>query len=271
MGPWEAYAGLLETRACTRRRSPGRRFRRRRAPRGRSGDDAMSASSMPWVVVAGVPTRMPRRRSAAAGSYGIAFLLSTMRAAPVRASASAPVTPIPAGPSRGEVGVGAAGDRAHALGLEDPAVSAFELAMTCGRRPGTPAARTRAAPTGLWPPAYDQRAAHHHREHGLVELRGVLLLAHEHAAALQDLVRGEGDDVGVGHRARDRLARHEADEVGGVDHEDAPTSSATSPEGREVDEARDRRAAADDHLRARCSREVAHLVVVDVPVCWLTP
>src|SRR3712207_7491393 len=40
------------------------------------------------------------------------------------------------------------------------------------------------------------------------------------AGSAEHLVRGEGDDVGVGHRAGDRLARHQPDEVRRVDHED---------------------------------------------------
>jgi hypothetical protein len=106
----------------------------------------------------------------------------------------------------------------------------------------------------------------HHREDGLVELRGVLGLADHRAAAraAQDLVRREGDDVGVGHRARDRLAGDQADEVGGVDHEDRADLVGHLAEGGEVDGARDGGAAGDDHLRLVLARQVAHLVVVDV-------
>ena len=87
-----------------------------------------------------------------------------------------------------------------------------------------------------------QRAALHHREDGLVDGRRVLGLAHDHAAAraAQHLVRGEGDDVGVRHRARDRLAGDEADEVRGVDHEDRADLVGDRAERGEVDEARDR-------------------------------
>jgi len=50
---------------------------------------------MPWVVTAGVPTRMPEAVFGGCGSNGMAFLLRTMPAASERASASLPVTPTP--------------------------------------------------------------------------------------------------------------------------------------------------------------------------------
>ena len=50
----------------------------------------MSASVMPWVVTAGVPTRMPEPFDGGWGSYGIAFLFRVMRAASQRASAMSP-------------------------------------------------------------------------------------------------------------------------------------------------------------------------------------
>ena len=60
------------------------------------------------------------------------------------------------------------------------------------------------------------------------------------------------------------LPGDEADEVGGVDHEDRADLVGDLAERGEVDQARDRRAAADDHLRAVLAGEAAHLVVVDV-------
>ena len=52
----------------------------------------MSGSVMPCVVTLGEPIRMPDATAGGAGSNGIAFLLSVMRAASQRRSASAPVT-----------------------------------------------------------------------------------------------------------------------------------------------------------------------------------
>jgi hypothetical protein len=111
-----------------------------------------------------------------------------------------------------------------------------------------------------------ERAALHHREGSLVDRLGVLLLAHDRAAArtAQHLVRGEGDDVGVRHGAGDRLARDQADEVRGVDHEDRAHLVGDLAEQREVDQPRDGGAATDDHLRPVLPREVTHLVIVDV-------
>jgi hypothetical protein len=57
--------------------------------------DFMSDSTMPCVVTAGLPTRMPEAIDAGCGSKGMAFLLSTMPAASQRDSASLPVTTAP--------------------------------------------------------------------------------------------------------------------------------------------------------------------------------
>src|SRR6476661_1897532 len=110
------------------------------------------------------------------------------------------------------------------------------------------------------------RTALHHREDGLVELGGVLLLADQRTRArpAQHLVRREGDDVGVRHRAGDGLAGDEADEVGGVDPEDRPDLVGQPAEELEVDEAWDGRAAREDDLGAVLLGEALHLVVVDV-------
>ena len=71
------------------------------------------------------------------------------------------------------------------------------------------------------------------------------------------------DDVGVRHRAGDRLAGDQADEVRRVDHEDRADLVGDVAEGGEVDQPRDRRAAADDHLGPVLAGQVADLVVVD--------
>jgi hypothetical protein len=182
-----------------------------------------------------------------------------------RASASLPVTPVLLQVEQRQVGVGAAGHRAHALGRQRlgqglgvgddlPGVGLVLGVMHSLKL--TALART-ACMSG--PPCIIGKT-------GLVELGGVLGRADEGAAAraAQHLVGGEGDDVGVRHRARDRLPGDQADEVGRVDHEDRADLVGHLAERREVDEPRDRRAARDDHLGPVLAREVAHLVVVDV-------
>ena len=113
-----------------------------------------------------------------------------------------------------------------------------------------------------------ERPALQEREDGLVQGLRVLRLRDEHAAAraAQDLVRREGDDVGVRHRAGDGLAGDEPDEVRGVDPELRADLVGDLAELREVDEARVGGGAGDDHLRPVLEREVAHLVVVDAAV-----
>ena len=120
----------------------GRASRRRRAPRGRSGAaiSFMSASVMPWVVTAGVPTRMPEATIGGCGSYGIAFLFSVIRAASQRASASRAGHADAAQVDQREVGVGAAGDRAHALGGQARRRAPARWRRPGGRTSGTPAA-----------------------------------------------------------------------------------------------------------------------------------
>ena len=54
---------------------------------------SISASRMPRVVTAGVPTRMPLAVSGGCVSKGIAFLLTVMPARPSAASATLPVSP----------------------------------------------------------------------------------------------------------------------------------------------------------------------------------
>ena len=118
-----------------------------------------------------------------------------------------------------------------------------------------------------------QRAALHHREHRLVELRGVLLLAHEHPAtrSTQDLVRREGDDVGIRHRARDRLAGDQPDEVRRVDPEDGAHLVSEVTEELEVDQPRDRRAAGHDELGPVDPCQLGDLGIVDVLALLVHP
>ena len=73
---------------------------------------------MPWVVTLGEPTRSPDGDVGGAGSYGMAFLLSVMRAGVAAALGLGAGDPDRAQVDQREVGVGAAGHRAHALGLQ---------------------------------------------------------------------------------------------------------------------------------------------------------
>ncbi len=91
--------------------------------------DFMSLSVMPWVVTAGLPTRMPEAIEAGCGSNGMAFLFSTIPAASQRFSASAPVTPVSCRSSRARwVSVPPATGRSPSAAR--PSVSAWALAMT---------------------------------------------------------------------------------------------------------------------------------------------
>ncbi len=74
-----------------------------------------------------------------------------------------------------------------------------------------------------------------------------------------------------GHRARDRLAGDEADEVRRVDHQPGADLVRDRAERREVDQPRVRRRAADDHLRLVLMRQFADLVVVDQLVVLAHP
>ena len=54
----------------------------------------ISVTPIPWVVVAGEPTRIPLVTEGASGSYGIEFLFKLMPASPQRSSATLPLTPV---------------------------------------------------------------------------------------------------------------------------------------------------------------------------------
>ena len=97
-----------------------------------------------------------------------------------------------------------------------------------------------------------ERAALQAGEHGLVDRGGVLLAAQDRAGAraAQGLVRGERDDVGVGHRRRVRAAGDEPGDVRGVDHQQRADVVGDRAERGEVDDARVRRGTGDDQLRS---------------------
>ena len=187
-----------------------------------------------------------------------------MPARPQRASASLPVTPALPQVDERQVGVGAARDRAQPLGREPVgqrlAVGDHLAGVALVRRLQRLLQRHR-----LRRDRVHERAALAEREHRLVDALGQLLLADDHAAAraAQDLVGREGHDVGVGHRAGDRLAGDQADEVGGVDEQPGADLVGDGAEGLEVDQPGIRRGAADDHLGAVLPGQRADLVVVD--------
>ena len=134
----------------------------------------ISSVPIPCVVTAGLPTRIPEAMLGGCGSYGMAFLFSTMPAASQRASASAPVTPIALEVEQREVGVGAAGDGAHALLDSRPSVSAWALAMTCWAYCWYSAVAASLQRHRLGRHRVHERAALHHREDRLVDGLGVL-------------------------------------------------------------------------------------------------
>ena len=102
-------------------------------------------------------------------------------------------------------------------------------------------------------------------EHGRVDRLGVLLAAHDRAAArsAQRLVGREGDDVGVRDGVRVHAAGDEAGDVGHVEHQQRPHLVGDLAERLGLDEPRVRRRARDDEPRALGLGAVAHLVEVD--------
>ncbi len=110
-----------------------------------------------------------------------------------------------------------------------------------------------------------ERAALAEREHRLVDPLGQLLAAEDHSTPrpTQDLVSSETDHVGIGHRAGDGPARHQTDEVRGIDHQPCPDLVGDRAEGGEVNQPGIRGGATDNHFRSMLTREVANLVIVD--------
>ncbi len=86
------------------------------------------------------------------------------------------------------------------------------------------------------------------------------------AGTAQGLVRGEGDDVGVGHRVGVRAAGDEAGDVRGVEHEQRADLVGDRAERLGIDDAGVGGGTGDDHLRPVLERQVADLVVVDALV-----
>jgi hypothetical protein len=111
------------------------------------------------------------------------------------------------------------------------------------------------------------RAALGAGEDRLVEPLRVLGLAQGHRAARtpERLVRGRGDDVGVGDRRGVHAAGHQTGDVGHVDHEDGPDFAGDFSEAGEIDQARVGGVTGHDDLRpmlpgkARDLGEVDHL------------
>ncbi len=101
-------------------------------------------------------------------------------------------------------------------------------------------------------------------EDGAVDRLGVLLGGHDHrtARAAQRLVRGRGDHTGVPHGRWMRAAGDEPGDVGDVGREHRSDLRGDRGEGGEVDRPRNRRAAAENDLRARRAGEVAHFIHV---------
>ncbi|KAF5045747.1 hypothetical protein DSECCO2_478110 [anaerobic digester metagenome] len=110
-----------------------------------------------------------------------------------------------------------------------------------------------------------QRAALHPREDGLVDCLGILLAAHDGAAAgaAQGLVRCRRHDVDDPHRGVVVSGRAESGDVGDVGHAPRADGIGDFLEGFEVDLARVGARAADDHLRFHCPCQVLDRRVVE--------
>jgi hypothetical protein len=99
----------------------------------------------------------------------------------------------------------------------------------------------------------------------LVDQLGVFLGGEDQPSprAAQRLVGGGGDDVGVLHRVGEHLPGHQADEVGGVDHEHRTDLVGDRAEGVVLQVARVGRIPGQHDLGSMFERQPPHLVHVD--------
>ena len=102
-------------------------------------------------------------------------------------------------------------------------------------------------------------------EHGLVDGGGVLGPGEDAATPgpAERLVGGEGDDVGVRHRAGVRAAGDQTGDVGGVEHEEGTDLVGDLPERRRVDDPGVGGGPGHDDLGPVLLGQVPHLVEVD--------
>src|SRR4029079_18131153 len=100
---------------------------------------------------------------------------------------------------------------------------------------------------------------------GLVDGRRVLAPAEDRAGAgtAQRLVRGERHDVGIGNRRRVRSTRDQTGDVRGIDEQERIDFVRDRAKRLEVDDARIRGRARDDHARLLSYGKVSDLVVVE--------
>ena len=110
-----------------------------------------------------------------------------------------------------------------------------------------------------------QRTALHAGEHGAIEILCVLLAAQHQTAprSPQRLVGRRRDEVGVRDRAGMDAGRDEARDVGHVGEDRRADAIRRLPDACEIDDARIRAGADDDHLRTVFVGEAIDLVVVD--------
>ena len=111
-------AGSGRTACCTSRFTSARAVSLSTRGRARAMScptSTMSASFMPRVVRAGVPTRMPEATMGEFVSKGMVFLLTVMPARSSAFSAALPVMPAREDVDEHQVVVGAAGDEAQAF------------------------------------------------------------------------------------------------------------------------------------------------------------
>ena len=230
---------------------------------------AICGSSIPCVVTAGVPMRRPLVTNGLRGSLGTVFLFIVMPASSrvIWADLAGQLGVERLQVDDHQVVVGAARDEAEPLPHqrlgERRRVRHDLVRVLLERR-----VRRLAERDGLAGDHVLERAALPSREHGLVDRRAVLRLAHDAPAArtAQRLVRGERDDVGVRHRVRVGAADDQPGDVRGVEQEQRSDFVGDRPERLRIDPTGVRRGSGDDHLRVVLEGEVADLVHVDALV-----
>ena len=110
-----------------------------------------------------------------------------------------------------------------------------------------------------------QRPALHSGEHRFVDGFGVLFFAHDDAAArpAKRFMRGCGDEIGVRHGRRMQSRRHESRDMGDIHHQIRADFIRDLAKAGEVDDARIRARARDDHFRLVFRGKAFQLVVIN--------
>ena len=196
----------------------------------------ISSSFMPRVVTAGVPRRMPPALKGLCVSNGIAFLFTVMPAWSSTSETSLPVMILRLQIDEHEMVVGRARDDAEAVFLhafaERLGVADDLLLVGLELGPERFAERDRLGRDDV-----HERAALHAGKHLRVDFLRVLFLAEDEAAAraAQRLVRGGGDEIGIGNRRRMDARRDESRDVRHVDEEQRAARIGDLAQAREID------------------------------------